>query len=601
MQLTDHEKKILAGAEGRLKQVALENIVKYGEVVGAEKLCQVTKAHLYCGAHNYLKVCGSDDFHKVFSVMQLARPEETVAFSETDPACFAQSDVSISDFKHYEPRLNQAREVYEQNQHYLDMARQAGVMVVGSCAPYLTGWLPVAGEHFVSTESSVTMTANSLWGARGNSDGIEAAFWSAICGRTPEFGLHLVENRAGTHLFTIEARLESMADWDLLGKAVGRKLPPNGVPVLIGRFPRPDFNQLRQFLTTLAISGNGQLCHLVGLTPEAPTLAAAFQNKKPEGEITITDEDLGQAYELICSPGEGPVDLVSFGCPHYDLAQIKDVAGRLKGRRVHPGVKLMIWTTGATKFLAEANGLAAIIEAAGGALYAGSCPTTVGPELLEPCRGLVFDSFKMAFSSKNMIDRPVYFGDVESCLRAAESGQWQSEFRWQPRGASVIGSAPSSPAQGQAPASKAGVNQAKHLTFQGRGVVPGVVEGPALVCPGGLSAYGGVDVETGVITDFENINYGRTIKGSILILPSSKGSNGWSSSFTAAKVAGIAPAGWAFTQVDSSVGVAVTTLGIPAVVDFQTPGDPCQEVATGDWVRLDGNSGLLTIITSPEA
>ena len=138
---------------------------------------------------------------------------------------------------------------------------------------------------------------------------------------------------------------------------------------------------------------------------------------------------------------------------------------------------------------------------------------------------------------------------------------------------------------------------AGEMILKGRGVFPGVVEGEALVCPGGLSAYGGVDLESGEITDFENVNYGRSIKNSILILPSSKGSNGWSSSFTAAQAAGIAPAAWAFSQVDSSVGVAVVTVGIPTIVEFQPEDDPCLKVATGDRVRLDGASGRLTILS----
>lgn len=429
MQLTFHETELLAGKEGRLKQVAIENIIKYGEVVGAERLCQVTKAHLYCGAHHYLKTCGRHDFDEVFTIMQLARQGEVIPFTATDKACFAQSDVSISDFE-MRPSFGQSRETFDLNIHYLKMARQAGVMVAGTCAPYLTGWMPVPGEHFVSTESSVTMTANSLWGARGNSDGIEAAFWSAICGRTPEFGFHLKENRSGTCLFKIEAKLEKMIDWDLLGKAVGKKLAANDVPVIIGNFPRPDFNCLRQFFTSLAISSNGQLCHIVGLTPEAQSLQSAFQGRKAEPEIIITDEDLEKAYELICSPGESPVDLISFGCPHYDLSQIREAAALLEGRKVHPGVKLMIWAPASVRFMAEANGLAKIIEEAGGEICSGSCPTTVGDDLIGSCRGLVYDSFKMALSSKNMYNGPVYLGDLENCLKAAQSGYWREEFRW---------------------------------------------------------------------------------------------------------------------------------------------------------------------------
>jgi predicted aconitase len=266
--------------------------------------------------------------------------------------------------------------------------------------------------------------------ARGNSDGIEAAFWSAICGRTPAFGLHLPENRGGTHHFKIEAKLRNFTDWDLLGKAIGRQLPANAIPVVTGDFPRPDFNQLRQFLTALAISSNAQLCHIVGLTPEAQTFEAAFKNLAPQGEIKIAASDLAAAYEVVSSPGEGPIGLVSLGCPHYDLSQVREAARLLEGRKIHPKVKLMIWAPLSVKYLAEVNGLDKIIRDAGGEIYAGSCPTTVGPCLLEPAPGLVFDSFKMCLSTKNMYTKPVYLGGMAQCLAAAEAGQWRKDLQW---------------------------------------------------------------------------------------------------------------------------------------------------------------------------
>jgi hypothetical protein len=37
-------------------------------------------------------------------------------------------------------------------------------------------------------------------------------------------------------------------------------------------------------------------------------------------------------------------------------------------------------------------------------------------------------------------------------------------------------------------------------------------------------------------------------------------------------------------------------VGIPTVVDFPDSDDPCRRVATGDWVRLDGANGTLTIL-----
>ena len=40
IQLTKEEQDILDGREGRLRQTALENIVRYAQVLGAEKLCK---------------------------------------------------------------------------------------------------------------------------------------------------------------------------------------------------------------------------------------------------------------------------------------------------------------------------------------------------------------------------------------------------------------------------------------------------------------------------------------------------------------------------------------------------------------------------------
>ena len=65
--LSEYEKSVQNGKEGRLKQICLENIVRYAEILGADELCEVTKATVFCGAHNYLDVLESNDPAEVFS------------------------------------------------------------------------------------------------------------------------------------------------------------------------------------------------------------------------------------------------------------------------------------------------------------------------------------------------------------------------------------------------------------------------------------------------------------------------------------------------------------------------------------------------------
>lgn len=434
MHLTDVEKRLLDGNDGRLKQIAMENIVRYAEILGAERLCRVTKATVFCGAHNYLSVCDSDDFHEVFCRMNLGI-DEAVRFDATDPDCCIQSCVSPCD-QHQHATFGQSEAFFRKNQTFLEEARKAGVIIAGTCAPYLTGWLPVRGEHFVTTESGVTLIGNSLWGAMANSDGIEAAFWSAICGRTPLWGNHLSESRTGTHDVRVAAEINTLFDWDLLGMAVGRQMPGRAIPVVHrnGRAPFKDvnFNKLRQFCTALAVSSSCEMCHLPGITPEARSVADAFGNNPATASLIIEDDDLTAAYEEICTPGDGPVDLVSLGCPHYDIDQIKQVAAALEGKKISSSVHFMVWTVYPIKCMADENGFTQIIEAAGGHIYTSTCPTTIGDPLLKSCSGMVFDSLKQAASVKSSADARIYAGDVASCIAAATTGRWEERLRWHP-------------------------------------------------------------------------------------------------------------------------------------------------------------------------
>ncbi|GHT00829.1 hypothetical protein AGMMS50276_27630 [Synergistales bacterium] len=428
IKLTPEEEQTLSGRYGILRQKALENIVSYAEVLGARELCKVTKATVFCGRHEYLDACGKDDFDEVFSRAQLGS-DETVKFDSLYPSCHVQSCVGpCEDKKNREFRQSDA--LFTVNRHYLDRAKEAGVTIVGTCSPYLNGWIPIPGEHFVTTESGMTILGNSLWGACCNSDGIEAAFWSAICGRTPLWGKHTREGRRGNVRVRVDASPKSPVDWDIMGKTIGDRLPVNAVPVITVDFSQVSFNNLRQFVTAIAVSSNCEMCHIPGVTYDARSEAEAFAGKIPSYSIDISVDDMNRTYEKICTPKSGKVGLVSLGCPHYDIYQIKKAVDYLKGRKVAPGVNFQIWTTYPIKAVAEANGYLDAIREAGGDIYTGTCPTTIGRVFLEQFEGLVFDSVKQSGSVRSSVSAPNYIGDMERCLDAAVSGVWKEDYRW---------------------------------------------------------------------------------------------------------------------------------------------------------------------------
>ncbi len=430
LKLSPYELDMLNGAEGRLKQRAIENIARYAEILGADALCAVTKATVFCGRHGYLSAYDETDFDKVFSKVQLCT-DEIIPFDAISPTCQAQSCVAPCDQFAFEP-LGQSESFFRLNQHYLDRARDAGVTIAGTCAPYLNGWIPLPGEHFVTTESGMTILGNSLWGARCNSDGIEAAFWSAICGRTPLWGKHTDSGRIGNIAVEVNFEPKTSMDFDLLGKSIGDRLPTNAIPVITGNLSHLNFNHLRQMLTALAISSNCEMVHIPGVTYDARTVEEAFAGQAPPHTIAIGLDEVRATYEKACTPGESPVDFVSLGCPHYDIEQIRRVAAYIKGKHVAPGVTLQVWTSYPIKHMADVNGYLQTIRDAGGDIFTGTCPVTVGNVLLDRFHAMAFDSFKQSGSCRSSVELPIYLADMERCVDAAIAGAWKEANRWNP-------------------------------------------------------------------------------------------------------------------------------------------------------------------------
>ncbi len=424
VRLTDYEKKMLNGEMGEFKQTALKNIVKYAEALGAEELCEVSKATLYFGAHPYLDVVDSDDYNDIFSKMYLCS-DKTVNIDEFSNTCYCQTCVAPCDQYVYEP-LNLTKEFFNKNNKFLEITKEAGVSITGSCTPYLIGWLPLRGEHFVTTESSNVIFCNSVLGACGNSDGIEAAAWSAICGRTPKWGNHIMENRKGTHVFEIECPSKTAIDWDVIGYTVGRLLPPHAVPIIDGNFNRPNLIKLKQCFASLATTSGAEMCHIIGITPESITLDMATGGDEPVGVIKITDEEYNKSFDMLCDKGCEDVQFVTLGCPHYTLEEIRDAALYIKGKKVKKDVLFMIWTDYATKEMASVNGYTKIVEEAGGHILTSGCPLVIGHKCHEGVKGMAMDGAKQAHYIRSETDATVYYGNMYKCIDAAITGKWEA-------------------------------------------------------------------------------------------------------------------------------------------------------------------------------
>lgn len=425
MKLTDKDRLILDGKRGAAAQKAMELIVRYGDVVGAEELCSVTWADLFCGCHDYLDVAQSDDFDTVFSKMALCTPD-SIPLKRMAPHCICYSGVE-PDCTEVPEKMFMTADRQARNLAFLSRFVDAGVNLSGNCIPYLTGFIPLMGDHFVSCESSAVLFMNSLWGARGNGDGIEASFCAAVCGRTPKAGMHTKKNRAATLEVAINTRPRTLFDWDRLGYALGALLPPHAVPVFTGDFPKPDAILLKTFFASLACSAGTEMCHLPGISPEAPSLSAAFQGNRKYETLAVEERHIKAGEMSLTGTQSKKIDYITIGCPHLHIEELRWIARFLDGRKIHPDTWLDIWTTGPILYMAKRSGVADIIGRAGANLVTGGCPSNRGYP--PGTRTVAFDSSKQRQDAPATLgSENIFYGSRQSCLESAVSGLWEGKL-----------------------------------------------------------------------------------------------------------------------------------------------------------------------------
>jgi predicted aconitase len=238
--------------------------------------------------------------------------------------------------------------------------------------------------------------------------------------------LHVRANRRGTHVVEVAASLRDVHDWDLLGFAIGERVPTGGVPVLVGDFEPPGLEALKSAFASMATSGSVEMCHIVGLTPEAPTLEDALHRREPEACLRVTDADLVDVRDRVSEHGKAQVGFVSLGCPHYSLQQIQYVASRIAGKRVHPSVKFQVWTAIPIKEAAKRSGLVELIEGAGGAVLTSTCPLV--SQTIPDVSAMAFDSVKQGRYVSSCTQAKVFVGSVDECLEAALTGVWKGRM-----------------------------------------------------------------------------------------------------------------------------------------------------------------------------
>lgn len=415
MYLTDQEKKMLQGEYGAPVQKAMEILVHLGDFYGAEKMIAVRNVHM---PGSSAIVAGKAGIRFV----ELMGNEGGLFCTLTTLNTAA---VDLLDW----------RDLGFPEQYYHDQARltraykKMGGVGCHTCIPYLSGNLPRFGEHIAWGESSAIAFVNSVVGARTNREGGPSALAAALTGRVPLYGYHLDENRAGQVRINVTAKLKGAFDYGTLGYYVGKQCQEL-IPVFTGLPSNITIDELKMLSAALASSGSVALFHVVGITPEAPTLEAAFRGKAALMEIEFGRTEYESTIAQLNKSRTNRVDLVVIGCPHASIDEIKLIAENLYENKTNSAVDFWITTAIGNKEIASRNGYLEIIEKAGARLVCDTCPILGPTAAMIGTKGynaIATNSAKLAHYIPGQWDIGSHYGSFEQCIKAAITGVWGDE------------------------------------------------------------------------------------------------------------------------------------------------------------------------------
>jgi predicted aconitase len=348
MHLTKEEEKILNGEKGEVMERLFRLLVRLGDIYGADKMIPIGSVQVAGVSYKSIGDPGTEFLEDMAS-----KGAKVKVLTYLNPAGM--------DLENWE-KLGFPKDFAKNQLRIMDAFGKMGIVTTSTCTPYLAGNLPRFREHIAWSESSAVSFSNSVIGARTNREGGPSALAAAICGVTPNYGLHLWENRQPTIKIKVDTDLNFNSDYGALGWYVGKQVK-NKIPYFTG-IKGANTDQLKALGAAMAASGAVALYHVEDLTPESDLV-----EKKNLETISIGQNEIKETYSKL-NTGKTP-DIVIFGCPHASLREISTLADKVEGKRLKKPV--WICTSRMVKEAAERLGYNDTIVKAGGNIVADTC------------------------------------------------------------------------------------------------------------------------------------------------------------------------------------------------------------------------------------
>ncbi len=407
---------MLSGEEGECYRRAMEILVKMGDFVRAKRMVPVNWADLtkFSGMWGGHGDTPNDDMKKYIEGFINICLEEGAKF---------KCPLTITDATGT-----------EKDQKMKKLGAQL-ISGVGASTPHdLFPW-PLFGQHIAAGATNGNTFFNGALGARGNNEGPAGVFMAALTGVTPEYDLHLPENRLGKVLVDVKVRPKNYVDWAVIGFYISLKLSTHwwDVPVLTGI--NPDIvtsDDIIAFCASMNNPGSMTMWLMERISPEAHTLDQAFGGEKPKEKFVVGKEEPQEIYDMFPITGNTP-EAVEVRFP-LTVDRLYKVAEMVRGKKVHKNVKCFsVDLTLDAKAVGEAYGSIKILRDAG--IYVGETQGQIlwNGKVIDPWRHakregiktIVTDSPKNCYGMGNQDIDVVLMPSLEKCVQVALTGSME--------------------------------------------------------------------------------------------------------------------------------------------------------------------------------
>ncbi len=128
------------------------------------------------------------------------------------------------------------------------------------------------------------------------------------------------------------------------------------------------------------------------------------------------------------------------------------------------------------------------------------------------------------------------------------------------------------------------------MELKGRKIYKGLASGEAIVTTQGISFFGGVDPESGIVVEKDHELEGQSISDKVLIFSTGKGSTVGSYTMYQMKKGNNAPLAIVNETIDTIIAVGCIISEIPCVDKIDI-----SKIKTGQKVTVDGTNGIVKI------